>query len=240
MIKIIPAIDIIDGQCVRLSQGDYNQKKVYNEDPLEVAMAFEDNGIKFLHLVDLDGAKAKHVVNIKVLEKITSNTNIKVDFGGGIKSNDDIKRVFNAGANQVTIGTIAVTQKSLFTEWLKKYGFEKIILGADVNKDKISISGWMKDSDITLHDFLRDYIYIGVKYVLCTDISKDGMLQGAAIELYKKINKQFPEINLIASGGITDIKEVQELNEAGIYGAVIGKAIYEGKINLKDLKQFAG
>jgi phosphoribosylformimino-5-aminoimidazole carboxamide ribotide isomerase len=238
MISIIPAIDIIEGKCVRLSQGDYNQKKVYNEDPLEVAKAFEQAGIKRLHIVDLDGAKARHVVNTKVLEKIATHTRLTIDFGGGIKSNKDICLVFNAGAAQATIGTVAITQKQLFLEWIQTYGSDKIILGADVNDNKIAISGWIKVSEIKLSDFLNDYINKGIKYVLCTDISKDGMLQGASINLYKELHVKFPNLEIIASGGITDITEILELDNCGLYGVIIGKAIYEGKIKLEDLKMF--
>jgi len=237
MISIIPAIDIIDGKCVRLSQGDYNQKIIYNEDPLEVAKTFEEVGIKRLHIVDLDGAKARHVVNTKILEKIATRTHLKIDFGGGIKSNKDICLVFNSGASQATIGTIAITQKQMFLEWLQTYGSDKIILGADVSNNKIAISGWLKVSETDLSDFLNDYINEGIKYVLCTDISKDGMLQGASINLYKKMHIQFPDLQIIASGGITDIAEIQELDNCGIYGVIIGKAIYEGRIKLEDLKK---
>lgn len=238
MIAIIPAIDIIEGKCVRLSQGDYNQKKIYNEDPLEIAKTFEDNGIHFLHLVDLDGAKAKHVVNVKVLQKIATHTHLKVDFGGGIKSDEDLRLVFNSGANQVTIGTIAITHQELFLRWLAEFGSEKIILGADVKDKKIAVVGWMEISEINLFDFLSDYNNKGIKYTLCTDINKDGMLQGTAMNLYKELNDRYPDMNIIASGGITAIHEIEELNKYGLYGVIIGKAIYEGKINIKDLKQF--
>ncbi len=238
MISIIPAIDIIDGKCVRLSQGDYNQMKIYNENPLEIAKMFEDIGIQRLHIVDLDGAKAKHVVNAKILERIASNTNLKIDFGGGIKSDADLRLVFDSGAFQATIGTIAITQKELFLQWLNKYGNEKIILGADIKNNKIAVSGWMNISEINLFDFLTDYINNGIKYVLCTDISKDGMLQGASINLYKELLDHFPELKIIASGGITGIEEIQELNNYGIYGVIIGKAIYEGNISLENLKKF--
>lgn len=238
MIEIIPAIDIIDGKCVRLQKGDYNQKTIYNDNPLEVAKQFEDAGLKRLHLVDLDGAKAKHVVNLSVLEKITSNTNLEVDFGGGIKSDKDIEDVFNHGAKQVTIGSIAVSEPILFKSWIKKYGSEKIILGADIKDNYIAISGWMDVTEINLHEFINNYVIKGVEYILCTDISKDGMLQGASIDLYKKINTQFPGIKLIASGGISSVKEIEILNEMGIFGVIIGKAYYEGKIKLHELTKY--
>jgi phosphoribosylformimino-5-aminoimidazole carboxamide ribotide isomerase len=235
MIRIIPAIDIIDGKCVRLSQGDYNQKIVYNEDPFEVARMFEDAGIQYLHLVDLDGAKAKHVVNAAVLEKIVSGTTLSVDFGGGIKTDDDLKLVFDCGANQATIGSVAITDRELFYKWLEYYGPDKIILGADVKNGKIAVSGWLNVSEINLYKFLDDYLLKGVKNVLCTDISKDGMLQGTAMELYIELHQSFPGLNIIASGGITHISEVEELNRNGIFAVIIGKAIYEGKITLRDL-----
>jgi phosphoribosylformimino-5-aminoimidazole carboxamide ribotide isomerase len=235
MIRIIPAIDLIYGKCVRLSQGDYNKKKIYNEDPLEVAKKFEDFGIQYLHLVDLDGAKEKHVVNSSVLEKIVSNTSLSVDFGGGIKTDEDIKLVFNCGANQATIGSVAITDRDLFCKWLEIYGPDKIILGADIKNGKIAVSGWLDVTDISLNNFLEGYMLKGVKNILCTDISKDGMLQGTALELYIGLHQSFQELNIIASGGIANISEVEELNRHGIYAVIIGKAIYEGKIMLKDL-----
>jgi phosphoribosylformimino-5-aminoimidazole carboxamide ribotide isomerase len=238
MISIIPAIDLIDGKCVRLSQGDYNQKKVYNENPLEVAKMFEDHGIQRLHLVDLDGAKAKHVVNAKTLENIAGKTRLKIDFGGGIKSDEDLKLVFNCGANQATVGSVAVTNKDLFFSWINTYGAERLILGADVKDNKIAVSGWLDITQIQLDDFLEEYKSKGVSYVLCTDISKDGMLQGTAMDLYKHLNKAFPSLNIIASGGITNISEIEELNNENVYGVIIGKAIYEGRITLNELKKF--
>jgi len=238
MITIIPAIDLIDGKCVRLSQGDYEQKKVYNENPLEVAKMFEDSGIQRLHLVDLDGAKAKHVVNARVLDQIATKTNLKIDFGGGIKTNDDLKLVFNCGAIQATVGSVAITNKDLFFSWLQQYGSEKLILGADVKDRKIAVSGWLDVTEVKLNNFLEEYKTKGVSYVLCTDISKDGMLQGTAMDLYKELNEVFPTLKVIASGGITNISEVEELNNMGVYGVIIGKAIYEGRIQLKDLKNF--
>ena len=238
--KIIPAIDIIDGKCVRLTQGDYAQKKVYNENPLEVAKAFEDAGITNLHLVDLDGAKASQIINYKVLEKIATHTNLKIDFGGGLKSDDDIRIAFEAGANQITGGTVAVKKPELFLSWLEKYGSEKIILGADVKNEKIATNGWQEESEIELLDFLKKYTEAGIEYVICTDISKDGLLQGSAIDLYKKIKEHFPNLKLIASGGVVSIDEVEELASLDLYGAIIGKAIYEGKINLNDLTKTFG
>lgn len=238
MISIIPAIDIIEGKCVRLSQGDYNQKKIYNEDPLEVAKMFEDHGLTRLHMVDLDGAKAKHVVNAKVLDRIATKTDLIIDFGGGIKTNEDLKLVFNCGAEQATIGSVAINNRDLFFSWLEEYGPEKLILGADIKDEKIAVSGWLDITEVTLDDFLEQYEAKGVNYVLCTDISKDGMLQGTSMELYKRLNHDFRKMNIIASGGITFLHEIEELNTAGIYGVIIGKAIYEGRIKLDDLKMF--
>lgn len=238
MLSIIPAIDLIEGKCVRLSKGDYNQKKVYNDDPLEVAKKFEDHGLKRLHLVDLDGAKAKHVVNWKVLEMIASKTALSIDFGGGIKSDDDMNIVFNSGAEMATIGSVAVKNRDLFFSWLKKYGGEKLILGADVNERKIAVSGWLEVTEIEVTDFLKEYLEQGVTKVLCTDISKDGMLEGTSMELYKELDSKFPEMELIASGGVTSMDEVYQLNEMGVHGAIIGKAIYEGRISLKELEEF--
>ncbi|HOK99590.1 MAG: 1-(5-phosphoribosyl)-5-[(5-phosphoribosylamino)methylideneamino]imidazole-4-carboxamide isomerase [Bacteroidales bacterium] len=238
MITIIPAIDIIEGKCVRLSQGDYAQKKIYNDDPVEVAKEFEDYGFKRLHVVDLDGAKAKHVVNIRILEKIASKTDLLVDFGGGIKTDDDLQQVFDAGAHQATIGSIAVQNKELFTRWMEEHGAEKFILAADFLDEKIAIGGWQNVTDISLDDFIAEYESKGVQYVLCTDISKDGMLQGSSIEIYRRLHHDFPKLNIIASGGITFLHEIEELDRSGIYGVIIGKAIYEGRINLEDLAKF--
>jgi phosphoribosylformimino-5-aminoimidazole carboxamide ribotide isomerase len=238
MLKIIPAIDLIDGKCVRLTQGDYQQKKVYNENPLEVAKEFEAHGIKFLHLVDLDGAKSSGIVNWKVLNQISTQTKLKIDFGGGIKSDKDLEIAFENGANQLNIGSIAVKNKELFLSWLQKYGSEKIILSADVRNEEIAVSGWQENSGINLFTFLEEYINKGIQHVVCTDVSKDGTLQGTAIDLYRKILKQFPEIKLIASGGISSIKDVEELTETATSGVIIGKAIYEKKIGLNDLKKF--
>lgn len=237
--EIIPAIDIIEGKCVRLTQGDYQQKKVYNENPLEVAKAFEGAGIRRLHLVDLDGAKAKRIINYKVLEKIATHTKLWIDFGGGLKSDEDLHIAFESGAQQVTGGTVAVKDSSLFQSWLQVYGAEKIILGADVKKGKIAVSGWQEQSELELFDFLKDYISKGVSYVICTDISKDGLLQGTALPLYQEIKERFSDLKLIASGGVTTITELEMLQEIGCFGAIIGKAIYEGKITLKELMAFS-
>ena len=235
---IIPAIDIIDGKCVRLTEGDYTQKKVYNEDPLEVAKEFEAHGIRRLHLVDLDGAKAQHIVNQRVLRRIATHTKLQIDFGGGLKADEDVRIAFENGARQVTGGTVAVKNPELFLGWLVQYGPERIILGADVKEGKIAVSGWQEQSELELFAFLEEYIQKGVQYSICTDISKDGRLEGTALELYRDITARFPELKLIASGGVTTIQEVQDLKEAGCYGAIIGKAIYEGHIQLEALKGF--
>ncbi|MDR2948626.1 MAG: 1-(5-phosphoribosyl)-5-[(5-phosphoribosylamino)methylideneamino]imidazole-4-carboxamide isomerase [Prevotella sp.] len=237
MIEIIPAIDLIDGKCVRLSQGDYNEKKVYNEDPLEVARMFEDAGIGRLHLVDLDGAKAKHIVNQAVLEKIASNTSLIIDFGGGVQSDKDIEIAFNSGASMVTGGSIAVRDRELFNGWLKKYGSEKIILGADCKDHKIAVSGWQEETSIDILSFISDYKIEGVSKVVCTDISKDGMLQGPSIELYKEILNTLPDLYLIASGGVSCFQDILDLEEAGIPAVILGKAIYEDRITLKELSR---
>ncbi len=237
MIEIIPAIDIIDAKCVRLSQGDYAQKKVYNENPLEVAKEFEDNGIKRLHLVDLDGAKSNRIVNYKVLETIATHTNLTIDFGGGLKTDDDLRIAFESGASMVTGGSIAVKNREMFLSWLKKYSSEKIILGADAKHEQIAVSGWQEGTSLNLFDFLKDYVAEGVSKIICTDISKDGMLQGSNVDLYVKIKKQFPDLYVIASGGISSIDDILNLNEQGIDGVITGKAIYEGKISLKELKK---
>ena len=235
MIELIPAIDIINGQCVRLTKGDYDQKTVYRDAPAEVAKEFEALGFKRLHVVDLDGAKSKHIVNEAVLDAITTQTQLIVDFGGGIKTDDDIEKAFASGASMVTIGSIAVTQPDLFMGWLEKYGAEKMILGADVRHGKISINGWKEDSDEDLLPFLRKYVDAGVRTVLCTEISKDGTLSGPAIDLYKRVMDAYPELHLIASGGVSSQEDILALDAAGIPAVVFGKAIYEGKINLKEL-----
>lgn len=235
MIELIPAIDIIDGQCVRLTKGDYDQKTVYSNSPLEIAQRFEQLGFKRLHVVDLDGAKSKHVVNDKVLKDITSTTNLTVDFGGGIKTDEDLEKAFDAGASMVTVGSIAVTRPDLFEKWLNKYGAERMILGADVRNGKISINGWKEDSTEDLLPFLQKYIDAGVKNVLCTEISKDGTLQGPAISLYKNVMAAYPSLHLIASGGVSSIDDIEQLHAAGIPAVVFGKAIYEGRISLQEL-----
>ena len=236
--RIIPAIDIINGQCVRLTKGDYDTKKVYNEDPLEVAKSFEDAGIEFLHVVDLDGAKASHIVNYKVLESIAGKTNLKIDFGGGLKSDNDLRIAFESGANQITGGSIAVKNPKVFETWIAKYGSDKIILGADCNNEKIAISGWQEESDLEVIPFIRDYQTKGVSYVICTDISKDGMLEGPSFDLYKRILNDVKGIKLIASGGISKFSELPQLAEMGCEGVIVGKAIYENRISLKELEQF--
>ena len=235
MIELIPAIDIIGGQCVRLTKGDYDQKTVYRDSPAEVAKEFEDFGFKRLHVVDLDGAKSKHIVNDAVLKSITTATNLIVDFGGGIKTDEDIEKAFASGASMVTVGSIAVTHPELFMGWLEKYGAERMILGADVRHGKISINGWKEDSEEDLLPFLKKYIDAGVRNVLCTEISKDGTLSGPAIDLYKEIMAAYPELHLIASGGVSSIDDIKALDKAGIPSVVFGKAIYEGKINLNEL-----
>ena len=234
-IELIPAIDIINGQCVRLTKGDYNQKKVYNNNPVEVAIHFEELGFKRLHVVDLDGAKSKHIVNDGVLKEITKATNLVVDFGGGIKTKDDIEKAFEAGASMVTVGSVAVTNRQLFLDWIEIYGAERLILGADVRNGKISINGWKEDSSEELLPFLKHYVDKGVKNVLCTEISKDGTLQGPAIDLYKDIMKAYPDMHLIASGGVSSNDDITDLNKAGIPAVVFGKAFYEGKIDIKSL-----
>ena len=235
MIELIPAIDIINGQCVRLTKGDYDQKKVYNDDPAAVAKEFEQLGFRRLHIVDLDGAKSKHIVNDAVLRSITTETKLFVDFGGGIKTEEDIEKAFEAGASMVTVGSIAVTKPALFIQWLDKYGADKMILGADVRNGMISINGWKEDSKEELLPFLKKYIDAGVKNVLCTEISKDGTLQGPAVTLYKEVMKAYPQLHLIASGGVSQKEDIEELEREGIPAVVFGKAIYEGRIDLKEL-----
>ena len=236
--RIIPAIDIIDGKCVRLSKGDYSTQKTYNENPLEVAKAFEDHGIEYLHLVDLDGAKSKHIVNHKVLETIATKTNLKIDFGGGLKTDEDLRIAFESGAQQVTGGSIAVKQPEVFSQWISSYGAGKIILGADVKGEYIATDGWLETSDQSLFDFLAHYQTKGIQYTICTDISKDGMLQGPSFDLYAKMIKDCPNIKLIASGGISAFEELPRLAELGCEGTIVGKAIYENKISLKQLEDY--
>ncbi len=236
--RIIPAIDIINGKCVRLSKGDYATEIVYNENPLEVAKMFEAHGIKYLHLVDLDGAKASHIVNHKVLENIASNTNLSIDFGGGLKSDDDLRIAFESGANQITGGSIAVKNPDIFKSWLQKYGADKIILGADALDEKVAVSGWLEESDKELLPFIQNYVKEGVSYVICTDISKDGMLQGPSFDLYQKILNETLNIKLIASGGISTYDELPRLAEMGCEGTIVGKAIYEHRISMKQIENF--
>jgi phosphoribosylformimino-5-aminoimidazole carboxamide ribotide isomerase len=235
--RIIPAIDIIEGKCVRLSKGDYETKKIYNESPLEVAKTFEDYGIKYLHLVDLDGAKSKHIVNYKVLETLALKTSLKIDFGGGLKSDTDLKIAFENGASQITGGSIAVKSPETFVSWMEAYGSEKIILGADVKGIHIATDGWLETSDQTLFEFVKHYQTKGVEYVICTDISKDGMMEGPAVDLYKNLLAE-TEVKLIASGGISKIEELPKLQQLGCEGVIIGKAIYENRISLKQLEKF--
>lgn len=233
--RIIPAIDIIDGKCVRLTKGDYDTKKIYNENPIEVAKEFEDNGIEYLHLVDLDGAKSKHIVNYKVLKRIATQTGLKIDFGGGLKSDEDLKIAFESGANQITGGSIAVKNPEVFQGWIERYGNDKIILGADAKNKKIATSGWLETSELDVIEFIKNYKEKTIKYVICTDISKDGMLQGPSIELYKEILTD-TDVNLIASGGVSCYEDLVQLKAIGCEGVIIGKAIYEGKITLKQLQ----
>ena len=235
--RIIPAIDIIEGKCVRLSKGDYDTKKIYNESPLEVAKAFEAHGIEFLHFVDLDGAKSKHIVNHKVLETIATQTSLKIDFGGGLKADKDLRIAFESGASQITGGSIAVKSPETFESWILNYGSEKIILGADVKGTHIATNGWLETSDQTLFDFVKDYHAKGIDFVICTDISKDGMLEGPAFELYQNLLSQV-KVKLIASGGISAFEELPQLQELGCEGVIIGKAIYENRISLKQLENF--
>jgi len=236
--RIIPAIDIIEGKCVRLTKGDYNTKKIYNENPLEVALEFQDAGIEYLHVVDLDGAKSSHIVNYKILEQLASKTNLHIDFGGGLKSDEDLRIAFESGAKQITGGSIAVKNPELFASWIEKYGSEKIILGADVMNEKIAVSGWQEDSGLDIFNFLDGYTAKGIKNVICTDISKDGMLEGASLELYKKILAQFPDLNLTASGGVSNMQDLEVLSENNLESAIVGKAIYENRISMKELEQF--
>ncbi|WP_370901431.1 1-(5-phosphoribosyl)-5-[(5-phosphoribosylamino)methylideneamino]imidazole-4-carboxamide isomerase [Chryseobacterium gossypii] len=235
--KIIPAIDIIDGKCVRLSKGDYNTRKIYNENPVEVAREFEDHGLSYLHLVDLDGARSKHIVNYRVLEAIAEKTSLHIDFGGGLKTAEDIETAFNAGAKQITIGSIAVQDPGFCHTLIEKYGPERIILGADCENSRIRTSGWLRESDLDVFDFIRQYQQKGIQDVICTDISKDGMLEGPSVELYRKILHE-NAVRLIASGGISCIADIYRMQEIGCAGTIIGKAIYEGKIRLKELENY--
>ena len=237
--EIIPAIDIIDGKCVRLTQGDYNQKKIYNEHPLEVAQQFEDAGLKRLHLVDLDGAKAGQVRNWKVLESITGKTSLVVDFGGGVKTDKDVQIIFDSGGAFVTVGSIAVKDEETFVSWLKKWGAGQFLLGADVKDEKIAVHGWQETTDVWIYDFIQKYLEHDVRQIFCTDVAKDGALQGPSIELYKNIIQKYPELHFIASGGVSNIDDVYQLQDINCKGVIIGKAIYEGRISLKELKKIS-
>lgn len=238
MIEIIPAIDIIDGKCVRLSQGDYDTKKIYNESPVDVAKEFEDAGIQRLHMVDLDGAQQGKIVNIKTLEAVANATKLKIDFGGGIKTTSDVQNVLKAGATFFNIGSIAVKQPEVVEGWIKQFGADKILLGADVKDENIMIHGWQQSANINIFNYISTYINKGINNIFCTDISKDGLLQGASVDLYKKILADFPQLHLIASGGVTVIDDVDELNTIGCAGVIIGKALYEGRIQLSQLKKY--
>ena len=238
MIEIIPAIDIIDGKCVRLAQGDYSRKTIYNEDPLDVAKPLEDNGIRRLHLVDLDGAKAQHIVNYKTLDRIAGHTSLIIDFGGGLKSDKDLDIAFDSGASMITGGSIAVRNRETFVSWIEKYGPDRIILGADVKDNKIAVSGWLEASDYELIPFVSGYMESGINKVITTDIGRDGMLQGPSLDLYRKMLVALPDICLIASGGVSSLQDIEELEGAGVQSVIFGKAIYEGHIRLKDLQRF--
>ncbi|HZH00551.1 MAG TPA: 1-(5-phosphoribosyl)-5-[(5-phosphoribosylamino)methylideneamino]imidazole-4-carboxamide isomerase [Flavisolibacter sp.] len=233
--QIIPAIDIIDGKCVRLTHGDYSQKKIYNENPLEVAKEFEDAGLLRLHLVDLDGAKSGLVKNWKVLESIAGKTGLIIDFGGGIKTDKDVQIVFESGAALATVGSIAVKEEEVFNQWLAYFGADRFLLGADVKDEKLTVSGWLEQTDIWIYDFLEDYTAKGVQQVFCTDVSKDGALEGPSTALYKSIVEKFPALHFIASGGVSCMNDVYQLQEVGCKGVIIGKAIYEGRVSLKEL-----
>ncbi len=236
--QIIPAIDLIGGKCVRLSQGDYSSKKEYHDDPLEMAKRFEGAGITRLHLVDLDGAKAKKIVNSDVLKRISSGTSLQVDFGGGIQADEEIEKAFELGAKQVTGGSIAVKNAALFQAWIKKYGSEKIILGADAKDRKIAVGGWEETTTVDLIPFIKGNVAQGISYVICTDVAKDGLLQGPSVELYKDILQEIPGVKLIASGGVSSVKDLEELEKIGVYGTIVGKAYYEGRVTLEELAAF--
>lgn len=238
MFQIIPAIDLIEGKCVRLTQGDYSQKTVYNENPLEVAKQFEDAGLSRLHLVDLDGAKAKKVVNWKVLETISTKTGLHIDFGGGVQSDDDLRVVFESGAKQVTGGSIAVKNPELFEGWLQKHGGDKMILGADARNEKVAVSGWEEGTAIWVYDFVQQWVEKGATYVISTDVAKDGLLQGPSFDLYKKLQQQSPSLNIIASGGVSNLADIEKLAEMNLFGVIVGKAIYEGRVALSELSKW--
>ncbi len=235
---ILPAIDLIDGKCVRLTQGDYTQQKVYNENPLDMARRFEDAGLTRLHLVDLDGAKAGHIINYRVLERLAAHTSLHIDFGGGLQSDDDLRIAFECGARQITGGTIAVKAPDTFRNWLAVHGSERIILGADFKNGHIAVSGWQEETTQPLRPFIENWMTEGIRYAICTDVSKDGLLQGSAVETYHELVETFPELKLIASGGVSSITELEKLREIGCFGAIVGKALYEGKILLSDLQPF--
>ena len=238
MIELIPAIDIIDGKCVRLSQGDYAQKTVYSSQPEEMAKLFQDSGVKRLHVVDLDGAKSKHIVNYKVLERIATQTNLVIDFGGGLKSDEDLRIAFESGAAMVTGGSIAVKEPETFLSWINRYGADKIILGADAKDKKIAVSGWLENSNLELIPFVEEYLKLGVKKCITTDISKDGMLKGPSIELYKEMQQVLPDLYIIASGGVSSMADIEALDEANIPAVIFGKAFYEGRITIKDIENY--
>lgn len=235
---IIPAIDIIGGKAVRLTQGDYSQKKEYADDPVQVAKQFEAAGIQHLHVVDLDGAKASSPMNLDIVSRMAAETNLKIDFGGGVKSNESVKKAFEAGVNQITAGSIAARDQKLVEEWMQHFGAEKIIIGADVKNERIAVNGWQEDSGLDLFDFLRAYTSLGAVYCICTDVSKDGLLQGPSFELYRRILAEFPALKLIASGGVASVRDLQQLSEMGVYGTIVGKAFYEGRISLEELVNF--
>lgn len=236
--KLIPAIDIIDGKCVRLTQGDYQQKKIYNANPLEIAQQFESAGIEYLHVVDLDGAKAGAVKNWSVLENICKNTSLKVDFGGGLRTTAEAAKAFSLGVSQITGGSIAIKNRAVFLEWIKEFGGERIILGVDVKDEQVAVHGWLETTDVSLMDFIQSYIEVGVQTVICTDIAKDGMLQGASTDLYQRMQNRFPDLKIIASGGVANLEDLREIERMGLHGAIFGKAFYEGRISLEDLKNY--
>ncbi len=238
MIRIIPAIDIIDGKCVRLSEGDFNRKKVYDQNPVTIAQHFEEAGVSHLHLVDLDGARQKKIVNWAVLENIASKTDLQIDFGGGVQSDQDLRTAFDCGAQQITAGSIAVKEESVVIQWLEEYGSEKIILGADSKEGKIAVSGWTEVTNLDLYRFLSKYVDRGIRYAICTDVTKDGLLQGTNLNMYRAIKQKLPHLFLIASGGVTQIDEIESLDRIGVNGAIIGKALYEGQIELSQLKDY--
>jgi phosphoribosylformimino-5-aminoimidazole carboxamide ribotide isomerase len=236
--KLIPAIDIINGQCVRLTQGDYQQKKIYNANPLEIAQQFESAGIEYLHVVDLDGAKAGAVQNWAVLENICKNTSLKVDFGGGLRTTAEAKKAFSIGVNQITGGSIAIKNRPVFLEWIKEFGSERIILGVDVKNEQVAVHGWQETTNVSLMDFIQSYIDVGIETVICTDIAKDGMLQGASMDLYQRMQNRFSDLKIIASGGVANLEDLKAIEKMKLHGAIFGKDFYEGRITLEDLKNY--